>query len=72
MPDNLKIVGGKGKGKKQGILGVQVFLKGSEYQFNYSTILNPEKEDIGLLKDFRNKFVDELEKVNFLLGQLRK
>jgi len=72
MNENLSVVSGKGKGKKQEVQGVSVFKKKNEFVFNYNTALDPQPDEIELLKVFRNRFVDELEKLNFALGHIPK
>lgn len=72
MGNNLNVVLGKGKGKKQEVQGVTVFKKNNEFIFNYNTALDPQPDEIELLKVFRNRFIDELEKLNIALGHIPK
>lgn len=64
---DLKVQSMKGKGKTQAILGVSVFKVNNEFQFNFSTALDPRDCDIEVLKNFRNKFIEEIEKTNIIL-----
>lgn len=70
MPDNIKINSGKGKGKPQAVQGIQVFLQGQEFLFNYQTVNPTRDEEIEYLKSFRNRFVGELEQLNNVLGNI--
>lgn len=58
--------------KKQGVQGVQIFKKGSEFVFNYSTTLDARPCDLELLKNYRNLAINELEKLNFQLFRLEE
>lgn len=59
------------KGKRDGIQEVQgviVQKMGKEFVFNYNTALDPSSDDLDYLKDFRNRFVNELEQLNAVLS----
>ena len=66
----INIVSKKGKGMKQEVQGVIVHRKKKEFVFNYNTAKDPDPGDIELLRVFRNRFVDELEKLNKALGRI--
>lgn len=70
MKVDLNVVSVGKKGASQEVLGVMVTKIGVEFGFNYSTAIDPRPVDIELLKNFRNKFVDELEDLNKLLKDL--
>lgn len=67
MVQNIKVMSARMKSGKQEVLGVQVFVAGKEFVFNYNTARTPSEDEITLLKDFRNEFVKKLETLNTLL-----
>lgn len=64
MNDNLKVIGGKGKGKVQQVQGLMVQMIGGVFEFNFQTAFNPAEDDIEMLKEFRNEVVLKLEILN--------
>jgi len=59
------------KGKKrcrQEVQGVIVNKNNGEFIFNYNTSKDPVPEELEVLRVFRNHFVDELVKLNKVLG----
>ena len=69
---NLKIVSKGGKGGRQEVQGVIVQKQKEEYCFNYNTTKDPAPEEVEVLKVFRNHFIDELKKLNLVLGHIPK
>jgi len=65
---NLHVVSKGKKGQRQEVQGIIVNKMNGEFIFNYNTSKDPLPEELEVLKVFRNKFVDELEKLNKVLG----
>ena len=72
MSNNLTVVSEKRKGKVQEIQSLSVIRINNEFQFNFSTALDPRPEEIEFLRDFRNDFVDKLDQLNIILGLIPK
>jgi len=70
MVFDLKVVSKGSKSGKQEVQGVIVNKINGEFLFNYNTALDPQPEQMELLKDFRNRFVDELNQLNDVLGRV--
>lgn len=66
---NLQVVSKKSKSGKQEVQGVIVSKIGGEFLFNYNTTKDPQEHHLELLKNFRNSFVDELNKLNEKLAK---
>ncbi len=62
--DNLKIISTRVKGKSQEVQGVMVQNIGGKFEFNFQTAQDPKPEEIEMLKEFRNKFVNDLTALN--------
>ena len=65
---NLRVVSMKKSGGMQEVQGIIVNKDKGEFVFNYNTSQDPADVDLELLKIFRNRFVEELEKLNKALG----
>lgn len=64
MNVNLNVVSKKSKSGKQEVQGIIVNKMNGEFVFNYNTSKDPQEHEIECLKNFRNKFVDELKQLN--------
>ena len=69
---NLKLVSKGKKDGKQEVQGVIVQKMKGVFEFNYQTAKDPMPEELEFLKDFRNRFVEHLERLNFLLGEYKE
>jgi len=65
---NLHVVSKGKKGQRQEVQGIIVNKMNGEFVFNYNTSKDPAPEELEVLKVFRNHFVDELVKLNKVLG----
>ena len=70
MMKNLKILSKRQTGGRQEVQGIIVNKIKNDFVFNYNTSKDPAPEDIDLLRDFRNHFVEELHKLNNALGHI--
>lgn len=71
LNDNLKILSSRVKGKSQEVQGVMVHKIAGEFEFNFQTAQDPKPEEIEMLKEFRNKFVNDLIALNGNLALLK-
>ncbi len=70
MFKGMNVVSLKAKGMKQQVQGIIVHKEKGEFVFNYNTYTDPRPADIEFLRQFRNRFVDELGKLNDVLSHL--
>ena len=70
MLKGMNVISLKSKGKMQAVQGVIVHQEKGKFVFNYNTLKDPRPSDIEFLRQFRNRFVDELEKLNAVLQHL--
>ncbi len=70
MYEDISVVSERKKDKPQEVLTVMVLKEKGDFKFNYGTSKDPSPEHIKLLKDFRNRFTDELKVLDNLLGGL--
>lgn len=70
MKGNLHVISKGSKGGRQEVQGVIVNKMKNDFVFNYNTAQDPAPEEIELLRDFRNLFIDELVKLNNVLGHI--
>lgn len=61
-----------GKGRPQEVQGIMVVKQKGDFLFHFNTSLSPEEEENELLRNFRNKFIQELVQLNYDLRQLRR
>ncbi len=64
MAIGLKVISKKKKSGRQEVTAVFVLKEKGEFVFSYNTSKEPGADDMELLQTFRNRFVEELKKMN--------